>query len=101
MRGLLINQRTAERHRKILILRPDRQQIPVERTFRLTGLPGCVDGEGVVPVGNVDDLAVAGAVGADRAIAAAPLNRRQVERRENWMREGLDVHATVMPRRPV
>src|SRR6185503_4729278 len=86
MRGLLIDERTAERHWKVLIVGPDRQQVAVERTFRLTRLPGGIDRHRVIPVRDVDDFAEGRAVGADRAIAAATLDRGQVKGGENRVR---------------
>src|SRR5688572_6964415 len=61
-------------HREILIVGPQFEEIAEERTFRLSRLAGHVRDDGAIPVGDVDDFAIAGAVGGHGPRSAGTLD---------------------------
>ncbi len=87
MRGRRVDGLPAERERKILVLRPHRQQVAVIRAARLAGLAGDVHHLRSIPVRDVEDLAIRRAVGFDGAGAAAALDRAEIEFAQQGMPE--------------
>src|SRR5258707_15660061 len=77
----------AEREREVFVVRPHLQQASVVRTPRLARLAGDVDRPRSIPVRDVQDLAVRGAVGFHGAGAAAALDRAEIELAQERMAE--------------
>src|SRR5262245_49715998 len=63
MCSLAVDTRPAIGHREVFTAVPQRQQASVELAFRLTRLAGNVGDHRAVPIGHIDDFAIAGAVG--------------------------------------
>src|SRR5262245_22892808 len=67
----LLHLRARERQREILALSPQRQEVAVVLAAGLAGLAGGARYQGAVPVGEVEELAVAGAVDLAEALVVA------------------------------
>src|SRR3990172_12125008 len=85
-----------EEEREVLVLRPELEQVAIVRALRVARLPGGVRGDGVVPVGDVQNhaerrarglvVSIAGVV--EGRVVAPPGRRSHVELPPGLVRYG-------------
>src|SRR5262245_19956697 len=72
----LLHLRPAVRQREVLALRPQRRDVGVVRARWLTGLPRRARGQGAIPVGEVDEVAVTRPVRLVEVVVVSRVVRR-------------------------